>query len=201
MPRRHSCRRFGSTLSVRVRIAGGQTHRDLRSGTAADGETAKDIIEDVLKSALWRSLTCCAVYLAIAILIAAVASSKGMCGDGYFRAPCSMFASGMAMYGALGIGATTTLVVLVGTVLGRRVSPLLKTSAILYGRALLSLLLPVRAAGNKLAGAIVVMAVLPISLGLLVSSSICVLLWAGHAWAQISGDTMASVAPRAQGLR
>jgi len=146
----------------------------------------------MLRSASSRSLTCCAVYLGIVVLIAAAASSKGMCGDGDFRPPCSMFAFGVALYGALAVGAVMTLLVLVGIVIRRRVSPLLKTSAILYASAVLSFVLPVRAAGNKFAGAIVVMMALPISLVLLSAALICIVLWAGRAWGQRSGDTMLS---------
>jgi hypothetical protein len=146
----------------------------------------------MLKSAPSRSLICCVVYLGIVVLIATAASSKGMCGDGDFRPPCSMFAFGVALYGGLAIGAMMTLVVLVGIVIRRRVSPLLKTSAILYASALLSFVLPVRAAGNKFAGAIVVMMALPISLVLLSAALICIVLWAGRAWAQSPGDTMLS---------
>jgi hypothetical protein len=103
-----------------------------------------------------------------------------------------MFAFGVALYGALAIGAMTTLVVLARIVIRRRVSLLLKTSAILYASALLSFVLPVRAAGNKFAGAIVVMMALPISLVLLSAALICVVLWAGRGWAQSSVDTMLS---------
>ena len=118
----------------------------------------------MLKSALSRSLTCCVVYLGIVVLVAIAASSKGMCGDGDFRPPCSMFAFGVALYSALAIGAMITFVVLIRMVIRRRVSPLLKASAILYASALASFILPVRAAGNKLGGAIVVMMALPISI-------------------------------------
>jgi hypothetical protein len=146
----------------------------------------------MVKSAPWQSLICCVIYLGIVVLIATAASSKEMCGDGDFRLPpCDMFAFGVALYGALAIGAVITLVVLAGVVIRRRVSPLLKTSAILYASALLSFVLPVRAAGNKFAGAIVVMMVLPFSVVLLSAASICTALWAGRAWAQSAADTNA----------
>src|SRR5437016_4929626 len=119
-----------------------------------------------------------------------------MCGDGDLRPPCGMFAFGVALYGALAIGAMITLIVLVRIVLKRRVSPLLKTSAILYASALLSFVLPVRAAGNKLAGAIVVMMILPISLVLLAAAFMCLVLWAGRAWAQSSEDAMVSASQK-----
>lgn len=124
-------------------------------------------------------------------MIATIASSKGMCGDGDFRLPpCDMFAFGVALYGGLAIGAVITLVVLAGVVIRRRVSPLLKTSAILYASALLSFVLPVRAAGTKFAGAFVVMMILPFSVMLLSAASICTVVWAHRAWAQSSADTM-----------
>jgi hypothetical protein len=100
-----------------------------------------------------------------------------------------MFAFGVALYGTLAVGAVIALVVLVGIVLKRPVSSLLRTSAILYASALLSFLVPVLTAGNKLAGAIVVMAVLPISLTLLAAAGMCVVLWAGRAWARGSERT------------
>ena len=153
----------------------------------------------MLRSAASRSLTCCVVYLGIVVLIATAVSSKGMCGDGDFWPPCSMFAFGVALYSALAIGAVMTLLVLVGIVVRRRISPLLKTSAILYASALLSFVLPVRAAGNKFAGAIVVMMALPISLVLLSAALICIVLWAGRAWVQRSGDTMLSGSPTSSG--
>jgi hypothetical protein len=72
----------------------------------------------------------------------------------------------------------------------------LKISAVLYAIAVLSLVLPVRAASSKLAGAIVVMAVLPISVVLLAAALMSVAMWAGRAWAQSSGDTVAIVSQR-----
>ena len=84
----------------------------------------------MLKSAPARSLTFGVIYLGIVVLIATAASSKGMCGDGDFRPPCGGFAFGVALYGALAIGATLTLLVLIGIVLRRRVSRLLKTSGL-----------------------------------------------------------------------
>ena len=151
----------------------------------------------MLKSAPWPSLTCCVIYLGIVVLIATAASSQGLCGDGDFRKPpCGWFALGVAIYGGIAICSMTTLVVLVGIVLKRRVSPLLKISAILYAIAMLSLVLPVRAASSKLAGAIVVMAVLPIGVVLLAAALISVAMWAGRAWVQSSGDTVISVSQR-----
>lgn len=148
----------------------------------------------MFKAAPWWSLAYCVVYLAIVALIATAASSKGMCGDGDFRPSCGMFAFGVALYGALAIGAISTITVLVGIVVRRRVSLLLKSSAILYVSALLSLVLPVwAAAGSKLAGAIVVMAVLPVSLVLLSAALICIVLWAGRAWARGSSDAIVGV--------
>jgi hypothetical protein len=126
-------------------------------------------------------------YLGIVVVMTTAASYKGMCGDGDLRPPCGGFAFGVALYGALAIGGITTLVVLVGVAFKRRVPPLLKTSATLYASALLSFILPLRGAGNKLAGAIVVMMVLPISLVLLAAASICIVLWAGRVGERSSG--------------
>lgn len=117
----------------------------------------------------------------MAVLIAAAASFRGMCGDGDFRPPCGMFAFGVALYGVLAIGAVTTLVTMAAVLLRRGFPPLLKVSSILYALTLTSFALPVRAAGNKFAGAIVVMMVAPISLLLLAAASVCFVLWIGHA--------------------
>ncbi len=151
-------------------------------------EGRTDTIENVLKSAPAQSLAFGVFYLGIVVLITTAASLKGICGDGDFRPPCGGFAFGVALDGALAIGAIFSLVVLIRIVLRRRVPRLLKASAILYASALLLLVLPVWAAGNKLGGAIVIMMVLPISILLLAAALICLALWAGRALAQRTGD-------------
>ena len=90
-----------------------------------------------------------------------------------------MFAVGVNIYGMIGVLAVTTLATLVMYALRRRPPVLLKTASILSGAAVGALIVPVRAAGNKLGGAIVVMMAAPIVLALLGIASFCVLLWLG----------------------
>jgi hypothetical protein len=135
----------------------------------------------------------CLGYLLSAVLIAAAASFRGMCGDGDFRPSCGMFAFGVALYGVLAIGAVTTIVTVVAIVLRRGFPQLLKVSSILYTLALAWFVLPVRAAGNKFAGAIVVMMAAPFSLLLLAAASACFVRWIGHATLRRGGLRSATV--------
>jgi hypothetical protein len=135
------------------------------------------------RSALALSLALSIVYLVIAVLITTAASFKGMCGDGDFRPSCGMFVFGIALYGAIAIGASTTFLTLAAVVFRRRASQLLKIGSLLYTGALLSFVLPVMAADNKFAGAIVALAVFPLSLILLAAASMCFVLWVGR-WVQ-----------------
>lgn len=126
------------------------------------------------------SFAFCIAYLLAAILIGTIASLRGECGNGDLQPSCAMFTFGVALYGALAIGAITALVTLVGFVLRRSIPGLLKIGSLLYALALLSFVLPVRAAGNKLGGAIVVIAFFPLSLLLLVAASSCFVMWVGQ---------------------
>lgn len=121
-----------------------------------------------------------AVIIGITLALTFTAEQKGMCGDGDLRPPCPMFAVGLNIYGMIGVLAVTTLATLVTYAVRRRPPVLLKTASILSGAAVGAFLVPVWAAGNKLAGAIVVMMVAPIVLTLLVVASLCVLLWFGN---------------------
>ena len=113
-------------------------------------------------------------YLLLAVVITAAASFRGMCGDGDFRLPpCAGFAFGIALYGALALGAVTTVISFVAFILRRRFPRLLNVSSILFVLALAFFVIPVTAAGNKLAGAIVVLMVFPFSLLLLSTALIC----------------------------
>lgn len=124
-------------------------------------------------SATSRGFTYFGSYFAIVALVANAASSKGMCGPGNFRPPCGGFAFGVALYGAIAICTLTMLMTLGRVILRRRVSLLLRSSAILYAGALLSFVLPLRGAGNKLEGAIIVLMVFPISVTLLTAAFTC----------------------------
>jgi hypothetical protein len=119
-------------------------------------------------------------YLILAEVITSVASSRGMCGDGDLRPPCAMFFVAIAIYGIAGIGTVSTLGTLVAVALRRRVPQLLKASSVLNVTAVLVLVLPVLAAGNNLAGAIVVMLTLPLTILLLAAAWVCFVIWLGR---------------------
>jgi hypothetical protein len=89
------------------------------------------------------------------------AAHRGMCGDGDIRPSCVMFAFGLNIYGMIGLSGVTTLATLVIYVARRRPPVPFKVASILTGAALAAFVLPMWAAGNKLAGAIVVMMVAP----------------------------------------
>jgi hypothetical protein len=121
-----------------------------------------------------------AVVVSITLAVTVAAQHKGMCGDGDFRPPCAMFAVGLNIYGMVGVSAFTTRATL-GTYAARRNPPvLLKTASILSVAAVAAFLLPLRMAGNRFAGAIVVMMFAPIVLTLLAGASFSVLLWLGE---------------------
>jgi hypothetical protein len=120
-----------------------------------------------------------AVMVGITLAATVAAEHRGMCGDGNFRPPCAMFAVGLSIYGMIGVSAVMTLATLVTYAVRRRPPPLLKTASVLSVAAVAAFGLPVLGAGNKLAGAVVVMMVAPIVLTLLAGSSFYVLLWFG----------------------
>ena len=141
-----------------------------------------DCLSTMRRSARLLSFLFSVGYLLLAVLITTAASFRGMCGDGDFRRPpCAGFAFGIALYGALALGAVTTGISFGALILRRRFPRLLNLSSILYVLALAFIVIPVTAAGNKFAGAIVVLIVFPFSLLLLSAALICFLLWIGHA--------------------
>lgn len=73
----------------------------------------------------------------------------------------------------MAVDALSTLATLAYLLLRRRPPRLLSISSVLFLAAISSLLLPLLAAGNKLAGAVVVMAVLPLTALLTLAASIC----------------------------
>jgi hypothetical protein len=148
----------------------------------------------VRRSAPVLSLAVSLAFLVLTVVATIAASSRGNCGDGHYRPPCSMFALGIVIYGLVAVGAVATLITLVALILRQRVPPLLKASSVLYVAALLSLAVPVLAAGNKLAGAIVVLGVFPLSLGLLAAASVCLILWLGQAMSRKLGYDSSSIA-------
>lgn len=128
-----------------------------------------------------------AVMLGITLAATVAAGQRGMCGDGDFRPPCAMFAVGLNIYGMIGVSAIATLATLVIYALRRRPPALLTTASILSVAAVGVFVLPMGVAGNKLAGAIVVMMIAPIVLTLLAAASLCVLFWLGEVaggWAE-----------------
>jgi hypothetical protein len=120
-----------------------------------------------------------AVMVGITLAATVAAAHRGMCGDGDFRPPCAMFAVALNIYGIIGVSAFTTLATLVTYAVRRHPPVLLKTASVLSVAAVGAFVLPVWVAGNKFAGAIVVMMVAPIVLTLLAGASFCVLLWLG----------------------
>ena len=120
-----------------------------------------------------------AVMVGITLAATVAGAHRGMCGDGDFRPPCAMFAVGLNIYGMIGVSALTTLATLVTYAVRRHPPVLLKTASVLSVAAVGAFVLPVRVAGNKFAGATVVMMVTPIVLTLLAGASFCVLLWLG----------------------
>src|SRR5579871_4944241 len=90
-----------------------------------------------------------------------------------------MFAVGLNIYGMIGVSALTILATLVTYAVRRRPPVLLKAASVLSVAAAGALILPLRMAGNKFAGAMVVLMVAPIVLTLLAGASFCVLLWLG----------------------
>jgi hypothetical protein len=121
-----------------------------------------------------------AVIVGVTLATTVTAEHRGMCGDGDFRPPCAMFAVGLNIYGMIGVLAVATLATLVTYAFRRRPPVLLKTASILTIGAAGAFIVPVRAAGNKLEGAVVVMMVAPIFLTLVGLASFCVLLWLGE---------------------
>lgn len=120
-----------------------------------------------------------AVIAGVTLATTVNAEYRGMCGDGDFRPPCAMFAVALNIYGMIGVSAVTTLATVITYAFRRRPPVLLRTASILGVAAVAAFFVPVRAAGNKLEGAIVVMTVAPIALTLLGVASFCVLLWLG----------------------
>lgn len=120
-----------------------------------------------------------AVIFGITLVATASAARKGMCGDGDFRPSCGMFAIGLNIYAMTAVSAIATLTTLAAYVIRRRPPVLLKAASIFSIVAVLAAVLPVWAAGNKLAGAIVLMITAPFILALLGGASFCVLLWLG----------------------
>lgn len=132
----------------------------------------------VLKfSRAFAALSLLAIVVGISSAAAVVAGHRGMCGDGDFRPSCAMFAAALDIYGMIGLLAVTALATVVTFAVRRRPPALLKRASLLSGAALAVFLLSVRAAGNKLAGAIVVIAIAPVVLTLLGAASLCVLIW------------------------
>ena len=120
-----------------------------------------------------------AVMVSVTLAATVTGAHRGMCGDGDVLPSCAMFAVGLSIYGMIGLSALTTLATLVTYAVRRHPPALLKTASVLSVAAVVALVLPVRVAGNKFAGAIVVMMFAPIVLTLLAGATLCVLLWLG----------------------
>ena len=116
-------------------------------------------------------------FLAFVAITTAVASSRGACGDGDLRPSCGMFATGVVLYSLVAVDLLSALTALVLLILGRRPPKPLIISSVLFIAAISSLLLPLHAVGNKLAGAVIVMFVFPLTALLALAASICSLVW------------------------
>jgi len=88
-----------------------------------------------------------------------------------------MFATGVVLYSLVAVDLLSALTALVLLILGRRPPKLLTISSVLFIAAISSLLLPLLAVGNKLAGATIVMFVFPLTALLALAASICSLVW------------------------
>lgn len=128
-----------------------------------------------------------AVFLILALIagvtldVTVAAEHRGMCGGGESRPSCAMFAFGLNIYGMIGLSAAATLTTVVTYAVRRRPPVLLKVASLLSGAAIGALVLLVWAAGNRLAGAMVIMIVAPLVVSLLGGASLCVLLWLAKA--------------------
>src|ERR1035441_3341049 len=104
-------------------------------------------------------------------------SLGGVCGASDLQPSCTTFGLAIFALTAVVLCLTTTIGMLL---LRRRLAPLLKASSVLMSSAFLLLFLPLVLIGsslNKLAGAVVVMAVFPIFLLLLFAGTACFLVW------------------------
>ena len=149
----------------------------------------------MLRSASSFSVLISVLYFITVIALTGAASGNSMCGDGDYIPPCGWFALGLIIYSMLGILGLTIFGSLLAAVLRRRVPILLKSSCLLTIVAVCALILPVRAAGNKFAGAIVVISVFPSVLLLITAASVCVVVWLG----KLASNTIGrggSVSPR-----
>jgi len=151
---------------------------------------------NVLRSArVFAVASILVVIVGITLAITLAAKHRGMCGEGDLRPPCMMFAAGLNIYAMIGVSAVTTLATLVTYVVRRRPPVLLRAASILSIAAVGAFVLPIRAAGNKLAGAIVEMMIAPLTVVLLGGACLCVLLWLGRVtgrWIERHADARAN---------
>jgi hypothetical protein len=88
-----------------------------------------------------------------------------------------MFAIGINLYSLIAVDAVTAFSTLFVLLRRRKPPTLLMGSSVLFAGAVLSLFLPVRAAGDKLGGAVVVMFFFPTATLLVLAASVCSLAW------------------------
>lgn len=139
------------------------------------------------------------VIVGITLAVTLAAGRRGMCGDGNHRPPCMMFAAALNVYAMIGVSAVTTLATLVTYVVRRRPPALLQRASILTIAAVGAFVLPVLAAGNKLAGALVLILISPLTVTLFAGASLCVLLWFGAvtgSWIERRADDHAGSSDR-----
>ena len=134
-------------------------------------------MDSVLRARMIAAVAMLTVMVGITLTATAAAEHRGICGVGDFRPSCAMFAVGLNIYGMIAVSAIATLATLVTYAFRRRPPVLVRTASILSLAGVGAFVVPVREAGNKLAGAIVVLMVAPVVLTLLGAASLCVLLW------------------------
>jgi hypothetical protein len=140
-----------------------------------------------------------AVMLGITLVATVGAAREGMCGDGDFRPPCAWFAVALNVYAIIGASALATMATVVIYIVRRRPPALLKAASILSVTSVSAFVLPVRAVGNKFAGAIAIIMVAPFILMLLAASSRCVLSWLGKVTSEWMQRRRVSAADLSQG--
>ncbi len=117
------------------------------------------------------------LFIGSTLIVTVAAKHSGMCGNGDFRPPCGMFAVGICIYAMIAVTLVSTLVTLFTYAARRRPPVLLKWAAIFTLVGTCVFWLPIMAAGNKLAGAFVVIIVGPFAAVLLGCACFCIVAW------------------------
>jgi hypothetical protein len=106
-----------------------------------------------------------------------IAQKRGACGAGDLRPTCAMYAAGLNVYAMIAVLAVTVVATVAMYARRKRPPVQFQAASILSVAAACAYVLPVRAAGNKQAGAIVVTLMAPVVFTLLAFASFCVFYW------------------------